>query len=123
MKLSRLPFRATFADFSHQAGDLLEAWRAGDPDALEFFRQHHPRFRDEEIKWLARPVPVDDLHAAAFQTADAQLAVARWYDFRDWDALSEWVHAISQEGSQVERFESAVEAVIHGDTAILARLV
>jgi ankyrin repeat protein len=123
MKLSRLPFRATLADFSLQAAELLEAWRAGDADALEFFRQHHPRFRDEEVKWVARHVPVDDLRAAAFQMEDAQLAVARWYDFRDWDALSDWVHAVSQEGSQVERFESAVEAVVHGDTAILAQLL
>src|SRR5437868_4088994 len=53
--------------------------------------------------------------------ADAQLAVARWYSFRDWLALVEWVSAVTRADSPVARFESAVEAVIAGDAPKLKR--
>ncbi len=123
MQLARLPFRFTVAAYQTQADELFEAWKSGAPDAIEFFRTKHPRFRDEEIRWLARKVPPAEVRHARFDLADAQLAIARWYDFRDWPALAEWVAAVAQEGSAVEKFESAVEAVIHGDTAALARLL
>src|SRR5215469_2707657 len=123
MHLERLPFRSTGADYQTQAGELLHAWKADDPEAIEFFRTQHPRFRHEEIRWLAKQVPPEDVRKAPFDLADAQLAIARWYDFRNWPSLAEWVEAVAEEGSAVEKFESAVEAVIHGYAAELARLL
>jgi hypothetical protein len=122
MHLERLPFRSTVADYETQAGELLHAWRADDPEAIEFFRTQHPRFRHEEIRWLAKQVPLEDVRNAPFDLVDGQLAIARWYDFRDWLSLAEWVEAVAEDSS-VEKFESAVEAVIHGDAAALAQLL
>jgi ankyrin repeat protein len=55
--------------------------------------------------------------------ADAQLAIARWYEFDTWDRLAEYVDAVRQDGSPVHRFEAAVEAVIAGDIATLRSLL
>jgi Ankyrin repeats (3 copies) len=123
LQVARLPFRSTVAAYQSQAEELFQAWKADDADAIEFFRTKHPQFRDDKIRWLARQVPPDEIRNTAFDYADAQLAIARWYDFRDWPALGEWVEAVAQEGSAVEKFESAVEAIIHGDTAVLQRLL
>ena len=51
--------------------------------------------------------------------ADAQLAVARYYNFRDWAALEEHVAAVTRKDSVVYRFEAAVEAVVEGDLPVL----
>jgi ankyrin repeat protein len=123
MHLVRLPFRSTVADYEMQAGELLHAWKADNPQAIEFFRTQHPRFRHEEIRWLAKQVPPEDVRGASFDLADAQLAIAHWYDFCSWRSLAEWVAAVAEEGSAVDKFESAVESVIHGDAAALARLL
>ena len=123
MQLARLPFRSTVSAYHSQADQLFHAWKAGDAYAIEFLRTQHPQFRHDQIHWLARQVPIDELRSAGFDNTDAQLAIARWYDFRDWPALGEWVDAVANEGSPVEEFESAVEAVIHGDTAVLKRLL
>jgi hypothetical protein len=123
MDLARLPFRSSLTAYENAAEQLLEQWKAGDPDAIEFFRTQHPRFREEHIPWLPKRVPETDVRSAPFELADARTAIARWYDFRDWPALAEWVEAIGQRGSPVARFESAVEAVIGGDTSTLASLL
>jgi hypothetical protein len=123
VQVARLPFRSTIAAYQRQADELFQDWKAGDGDAVEFFHSNHPKFRHEEIKWLARRIPLDEIRNSVFELADAQLAIARWYDFRDWRALAEWVESVAQEGSAVEKFESAVEAIIHGDTAALQRLL
>jgi ankyrin repeat protein len=49
--------------------------------------------------------------------------IARWYDFQNWQALEEYVEAVGKPNSPVFRFESAVEAVIHGDLAALESLL
>jgi ankyrin repeat protein len=123
MNLARLPFRSSLPAYEQSAEQLLEQWRAGDPDALEFFRTQHPRFREDHIPWLSKRVPENEVGNASFEIADAGTAIARWYDFRDWPALVEWVEAVGQQGSAVERFESAVEAVITGDSPTLAALL
>jgi ankyrin repeat protein len=123
LNLARLPFRSSLPAYEASAERLLEQWRAGDPEAIEFFRTQHPRFREEHIPWLPRTVSETEVRNAPFELADARTAIARWYDFRDWPALGDWVEAVGQQGSPVERFESAVEAVISGDTATLATLL
>ncbi|HTQ56060.1 MAG TPA: ankyrin repeat domain-containing protein [Bryobacteraceae bacterium] len=51
------------------------------------------------------------------------LAAAGRYAFANWEALAGYVDAVRQPGSPVFRFESAVEAVIHGDAGALDRLL
>jgi ankyrin repeat protein len=118
-----LAFSASLSQYERQATELLEIYQANGSAALVFFRKHHPRFRDPKIAWLARDVTDAEVRDAGFNLADAQIALARWYDFRDWAALAEYSGTAARPGSPVFRFESAVEAVIDGDLPTLRRLL
>jgi hypothetical protein len=118
-----LPFRATLQQYRGQAAALLEGWRAGDGAAIRVVTQKHPRFLDPAIPWLPKPLSDEDVRRAAFDRSDSELAVARWYDFENWARLAEHVDAVADEESATSRFESAVEAVIHGDIPSLERLL
>ncbi|HVJ83120.1 MAG TPA: ankyrin repeat domain-containing protein, partial [Planctomycetia bacterium] len=54
---------------------------------------------------------------------EARFALARAYDFADWQALTEFQAAASKPGSEVHRFETAIEATVDGDLAKLSALV
>jgi len=123
MPLTPLPPRASLTDYAAQTASLLAAWRAGDAWALDLFHHRHPRFLDDRVPWIPKPLSHDDIRAAALDESDARLAVARWYDFRDWDALASHVAAVQEPGSPVARFESAVEAVVDGDLETLSSLL
>ncbi|WP_051669717.1 ankyrin repeat domain-containing protein [Bryobacter aggregatus] len=115
MALQPLSFDSTLAAYRQQAAALLLAQQDGQHWAIELFHQNHPRFLDEKVVWLPKRISDDEIQAAALSQDDAELAIARWYNFRDWAALSEWVHAMADRDSAVFHFESAVEAVIAGD--------
>ena len=123
MALTPLPLRAPPEDYAAQARELLASWRAGEAWALDLLHHHHPRFLDNKIPWLPRQLTHDDIQAAALTGADAQLAVARFYDFLDWAALEAHVIAIQAPGSPTARFESAVETVIDGEIDALASAI
>ncbi len=123
MELTALPFRAGLAEYRQQADRLLEAWRAGDAGAIEVFRHKLPRHLRADIPWLPRPLSDEDIRNAPLDRADAQLALARWYDFESWPRLEEHATAVADADSPVARFEAAVEAVIDGDLAALASLL
>lgn len=123
MDLIPLPFHAGLEEYQQQAEALLEAWTAGDPDAVQAVRHKHPRFLDDKIPWLPRKLSDSEVGSAPFDLADARLTVARWYDFASWTGLAEYVEAVNREGSPVADFESAVEAVIGGHASTLATLL
>ncbi|MBK5292074.1 MAG: ankyrin repeat domain-containing protein [Acidobacteriia bacterium] len=123
MDLQPLPFRSSLDQYQKQAQDLLEAFHAGDPEAIQRIKQRHPRFLDPKIKWLPKNVSDAEVQSAALQLADAQLTVARCCDFQSWSALVEYVEAVTTENSPVCQFESAVEAVVNGDLAALQSLL
>jgi ankyrin repeat protein len=123
MPLTPLWFRASLGDYERQAEGLLESWRKSDPAAVELFRHNHPRFLDERIPWLPTDLSESEACGVALDLGDARLALARWYDFESWPRLAEYVAAVAHAGSPVERFESAVEAVIGGHAATLAELL
>ena len=123
MDIAPLPFRAGLEDYEKQAADLLNAWQAGDPGAIQIVRQKHPRFLNPEIPWLPKKMSEAEVRSVTFDRADAQLAVARWYDFESWSRLAEYVEAVTRHDSPVSHFESAVEAVIDGDVAALTQLL
>jgi ankyrin repeat protein len=123
MGFQPLAFNAPLEAYQRQAHELLDAWNAGDPDAVELFRHHHPRLLDESISWLPKNLSEAELRAAAFDLPDAELALARWYDYLDWPQLRAHVAAVNEEGSPVARFETAVEAVVDGDVETLRALL
>jgi ankyrin repeat protein len=123
MDLKRLPFRSGLQQYQRQADSLLQAWRSGDADAIRIIHERHPRFLDEKIPWLPKNLPDSEIQNAGLEIGDAQLTIARWYDFQDWSALAAYVAAVTIDNSPVARFESAVEAVISGDADALRSLL
>ena len=123
MDFEPLPFRATLEQYQQQAEALLEAHKSGDAQAIRIIHEKHPRFLDSKIPWLPKNLPDSEIRSAALEFADAQLTIARCYDFQNWPALVEYVEAVTHDGSPVFQFESAVEAVITGDLATLETLL
>src|SRR5438128_1861163 len=123
MDLKPLPFRSTLESYQKQAEELLEAYRAGDSQAIRVIHEHHSRFLDSKILWLPKNLSDSQILGAGLELADAQLTIARWYDFQSWQTLAEYVADVNRDGSPVCQFESAVEAVITGDLATLESLL
>jgi Ankyrin repeats (3 copies) len=119
MKLEHLSFLSTTQQYRNSAEELLQAYRLGDADAFQFILECHPRFVDPKIPWLPGKLSDSELRSAALDVSDAQLSIARWYDFPSWPALVEYAEAVARRDSPVFEFESAVEAVITGDLATL----
>jgi hypothetical protein len=118
-----LPSDSGLDDYQQQAEELFAAWKAGDPDAIRFVIHRHPRFLSDHASWLPKRMSEAEIRSAPFELADAQLSIARWYDFADWDRLREYVDAVSAPGSPVALFENAVDAVIEGNATGLAMLL
>src|SRR5215207_573284 len=123
MDLTFLPSRATLQQYREQAAALLDAWAAGDESATGIVRHKHPRFLNPAIPWLPKRLSDEEVRSEAFDLSDAELTIARAYDFESWARLSEHVVAVTAEDSAVGRFESAVDAVVQGDLATLESLV
>ena len=122
MEFQRVPFDAPVERYAEQAAQLLDAYRAGDPQALRIVHQAHPRFRDAEVKWLARlDVTEEDVRNASLDLADMQLVVARGYEFLDWPALATYVESLRDPAACA--FETAVEAIVQGDLPVLQKLL
>jgi len=118
-----VPYNAPLSAYQAQADALFAGWRAGDEEAVRFFWQKHPRFRRSDVLWLPKQIAKEDILKEPMTADDARLALAYWYDFRDWDALSEWVGATRDKNSEVSGFETAVEAVISGDAPALEQML
>jgi ankyrin repeat protein len=118
MDLQPVAFRSPLSAYERQAEGLLAGHRAADPAAIDLFHRKHPRFLDEKIKWRPKFIADSEIRDAPLSLDDARLAIARHYDFLDWPSLTDWVEAVSQDGT-VFAFESAVEAVVNGDLAAL----
>lgn len=123
MDLTPLSFRSSLEQYQKLAEELLEGYKASDPEAMRCIKQRHPRFMDAKIPWLPKNAPDSEVRSAALGLADAQLTIARLYDFQSWQALAEYAGAVGQENSTVCQFESSVEAVIAGDVATLESLL
>jgi len=123
MNLEPVPFRSRLEVYRKQAEELLEAWRRGDSGAVRIVRTRHPRLLDDRIPWLPKKLSDSEVRSTALELVDAQLTVARCYDFQSWPALEEYVKAVTREDSPVWKFEAAVEAVIRGDAATVRSLL
>lgn len=118
-----LPSDAALGAYAQQAAHLLEGHKASDPQAIRIFHEKHPRFLDAKIPWLPRRLSDAEIRDAPLDLADAQLAIARWYDFQSWQSLADYAEAVTRQNSPVATFESAVDAVINGDLLALQSLL
>ena len=121
--MERLPLTAKMGEYQEQAAALLQGHARRDPEALQILHQNHPRFLNTEVRWLPLLLSPEDIGAAPLRAHDARLALARWYSFRDWDALAGFVNAIEQRKPGVYEFEFASEAVITGDLPALKTML
>jgi hypothetical protein len=121
--LSHLRYRSGLSEYQRQADQLLEGRETADPQAMDLFRKHHPKFLDAHIRWLPKKMSEAEARAVPIDHADALLAIARWYSFADWSKLAEWVGDVTRGDSPVFQYESAVEAVIWGDESELRSLL
>jgi hypothetical protein len=114
MDAIQLPARPNLEHYKNLAKELLKAYQSGDADALGRVRQHHSRFSK-----LADA----ELRTAKFALADAQLIIARSHAFESWPKFKKHIEAVLRKSSPVSKFESAADAVIAGDVAMLKRLL
>src|SRR5262245_56031084 len=77
MAVRQLPRRPSLEHLRNESRELQRAARRGDPEALAFLAEHHPR-------------------GQAGTLTSAQLAVARSYGFASWPKLREHVETINR---------------------------
>jgi hypothetical protein len=85
-----LPQRPHLDIPKREARELLNAWRAAQPEALDRIRRSHPKFQSADNAAI---------QAAAFRLSDAQLVIAREYGFAHWTQLKERINANSLAGT------------------------
>jgi len=122
-QITPLPCDSGLEGYHRQAEELFAAWKAGDPDAIQVVIHKHPKFLSDHVSWLPKKMSEAEIRSASFELTDAQLTIARWYDFVDWKRLREYVDAVSVQGSRVALFETAVDAVVDGNATKLALLL
>ena len=122
MELKPLAFNAPLEQYIAQADALFAGWNSSNAGAVRVFRNRHPKFLDDKIPWLERHMTDAEVRATPIDRDDARLALARWYEFQDWQRLAEYVASVQQPGPTA-RFERAVEAVIDGDVATLKQVL
>ncbi|MBT3344178.1 MAG: hypothetical protein HN712_13310 [Gemmatimonadetes bacterium] len=75
----QLPAKPSLEHLKREARDLRRAHRASDAEALQLIRDYHP-------KLSGRP-SVEQVAAISFSIQDAQLVLARAYQFKSWPDL------------------------------------
>jgi hypothetical protein len=91
----RLPAQPHLDVPKREAQELLKAVRSAQPEAIDRFRRHHPR-------WIAGAAPVP----REFRLHDAQLVVAREYGFAKWPDLKRRIES----NEQSKALEQAIRA-------------
>jgi ankyrin repeat protein len=104
-----LPARPSLEQYKKQAKELVTAYRAGDAEATQRVRAHHPRF-----------AKADD---SGFKLADAQLVIAREHGFASWPKFVKQIEASSGRLAPATVWRTAEEAVVAGDVATLEALL
>jgi ankyrin repeat protein len=107
MESKALPLHANLDQYKKQAKDLLRAFKAGDPEALERLRRWHPRGPAVGSPTLS----------------DAQWVLARAHAFPSWPKFAESIRDLGQEDSTFAKFEQAADAIVNGNVDALRELL
>lgn len=118
-----LPILSSLEHYEKQAKEFLDAYKSGDSETMRCTRRYHPHLLGIPDSFQRDKLTDLKIRSAGFDLADARFVVARWYRFESWPKLTEFVAAVTQEGSLVSQFESAVEAIITGDVDTLQTLL
>src|SRR4029077_1733129 len=101
MHIAPVSFRASRQAYQEQADQLLEGWNSEDRDAIRLAVHRHPKFVRSDVPWLPRKLTEAEIRNTSFDRSDAQLTIARWYDFADWRRLEEYIDAVTNDESPV----------------------
>ena len=123
MDMKPLPIRSSLEQYEKQAEEFLDAHRSGDSEAMRCIRRYHPYLPGRADSVVRDKLTDSEILSATFDLANARFVVARWYGFESWPKLTDFVAAVTQEGSLASQFESAVEAIITGDVDTLQMLL
>ena len=96
------PSQPNLRQLKSQAKDLKKACETRDPQALQRFREHHPRHVNSSDS---------NLIEASLTLQDAQLVVAREYGFDSWPDLSASIGAVPVRPAAVESIVGSGGAV------------
>jgi ankyrin repeat protein len=105
-----LPARPNLDHYRKRAKDLVKTCKSSDAGALEQF----------SARW--RRVKKTDRTPACTLT-NAQFVIAREHGFESWPKFAKHIEGLTRARSPVSRFEKAVDAIVGGDAATLARLL
>ena len=137
-----LPPRPNLEQYKKLAKDFQDACKSSDPGAVRDWAAHWaekitrltgleitPEVRRqidgeaERIEQRWQKFKKTNERAARCTLADAQFFVARGHGFANWPKFAKHVEALGRVNSRVSTFESAVDAIVSGDAATLARLL
>lgn len=104
MPARELPAHPDLEQYKKQAKELLQASKAGAPEALARMRKHPPR-------------------RARLTLADAQFVIAREYGFESWPRFAQRIRTLAGGDSPRAVWKSAEDAVVAGDVEALERLL
>lgn len=100
--------------YEKQAATLADACRSIHNDSVKHIKKYHPE--PEKLTQLNRP-------DTNFGLDDARAVVAREHGFVDWPAFLQHIADLKEPGSQVAKFEQAVDAVVQGSLPALKVLL
>jgi ankyrin repeat protein len=130
MYAKELPAHPRLSQYEKLAEDLVSAYSTGDPDALRRIQGHYEVSRPPTAQELRertaqrlRRLRGSENQGSAFALADARDLIADSHGFENWLTLAEYIDAIDAEDSPISRFESAVDAIVTGDSVALEKLL
>jgi ankyrin repeat protein len=134
-----LPHRPDLDQYKKLAKDLVKACKSGDPAAIGMWTAKWvtnlvrlqgvvitPQLPVRIDRWVQqveefarRKLEGGTSGSAACGLADAQFVMARAHGFESWPRFARHVEALTRESSSVSKFESATDAIIHGNAQAL----
>jgi ankyrin repeat protein len=123
MNFKPIPFRARLEQYKKEAKELVNAFKAGDPNAMRLVKRYDPRLPGRADTNDRNLVTEAEIRKVKLSQADAQYLIARGHQFEDWPTFTNHIKALNQMDSPVWQFEKAVEAIVTGDAATLKRLL
>ena len=127
-----LSLRPNLEPYKKLAQDLEDACKAGDCDKI---RQWAARFVETLAPSAIEPQEAERIErrwhkfnetnerASRCALAGVRLFIAREHGFISWPRFARHVQAMARPNSPISMFEAAADAIIHGDTARLQKLL
>jgi len=129
MDAIELPARPNLEHYKKLAKNLLKAYRSGDSASMKRFQEHlqAPQLTWTDLRKQAQArlhkLRASKIVGDKLSLADAQLLIAHSCAFDSWPKFKKHIEAIGRKSSPVSKFETAADAVISGDVAVLKRLL